>query len=1746
VNVALDRKASKVDCATLAPAVEQMLPEIRDHVAAIAACGPRQTGQYGCERALDYVHVVMREIGPHWAFREFTAPVTVALDRTDACQLRTAAEGFSHVVVDGLPGGEETWPGYALLPNSAQACATHAATNCPWQVSAPGDECGSRGRSPSMEDVDGLSGTGGRAASRAACRACEIPRRIVDLRSGSWEDLEGRNPDGAVVLLDFNSGDAWLRAAELGAVGALFIEPDATTVFQADRKYLATLPLHFPRLLLRRDDGLRLRAALQSGTNTELRATLGSRLAFRNVPARGLQWTIPGRDRSICFVLTANVDARCIAPDLSYGAAEAWGVAELLALARFYAAHPPAYDLEILFVSGHWQQQQLMRDELAPGSPRHERLGRYYRLAMGIDLEPEGTGVNLMTENAWDTDGVPYYGWIGRQVFRPHGLRDQVFAGFRLPRNQVELYAGIRPTRAETVEDGMGNRSVRSPLLYTPRYCTPEEAWMSVGTPAFAFQSCRLARLQHLTPLDRFAQPPGPEVDAALRPQLQVTLGVLQGMLNCPAELIPRCRPFLRERGGGWGGYAQVTGRVLLWDRNLGWFATRLPGQSATGGVATARGEAGMQTFVQAIPANRGIRKAIGPRLRNYLQWPQAPDRGQHRELQSFMFQDLRLLEGPDFCLRGMYACTPEATYDVVGYAVDAAGRLRYATDYGIHGDGNRAFQCTDRSVDAWNLPVPVSLFACGSVELLGLVDPQRYNPNAEVFGAWYQISGNNAVDRGMPPFLRVSGVKDVQSHTDLEHYGFTQYGRSAMVFLPSDPTGGAEILLGSYFNNFTVLNRRSGGSGGPALPLAHGSAATEACKGRAGPPDPPSSAGLRLAAGESVRFAGTNSLTLRACPEALAALDRQRMREFAVHDVASPVARRYADESSAALAAARSAQAGGRWKEAFGQYQRAWNTESEVYRRVISLLIDVVSTTVLYFVMLLPFSLLVERLLFPQRTVFRSALVCLAVFTTSAAVLYQFHPGFRLAHNVIVTTTAFTIVVMTIPALFLLLLRGVAMLQAIGSKAVITQQSEAESAGVVTAALSLAVSNMRRRRLRTSLTLGTITLLVVALVLLTTSAAFDFTLLEPSWGVEASFEGVQVYNARDHRQPLLKEMVEQYEGVLDAAPPAGGAKPLVVRREYINYGFDPQNANGALQLAAGARRVPVPYFQVMDWRDNLVPYFSPLAADARAANTAGSHRLVHLADLVRGEFLAPGDVDVCLLPNNLAADLGVTVGDTVTLMGLPLQVKGIWAANEPLPGTKDLIPGPLDRLADLDGLPLTAMDSAKAREGEPDVPLHASSSRMAILPRAWVEKTAIFPTCVYSLIVIPGATNDVRVAAPDVPGATVGPRLRRGPEHIAQFARELRDVAGRLSREILNVDVYTHHLDAAGRHCAERLAMRTSTRVQGSSMMAVVLVVAVLMILAIMTGTVYERMREIHIFSSVGLSPRHVAGIFLVEALVYAGIAAVLGYFIGIVALKALLGCLKASGSAQEFYPNYLGVFVLYATGVAVLATLASSIYPIRLASRIVNPAGSGPTWEFEPIVAPSELCVHEGRARPPDAPQPRGGSGGPALPGPDAAEETALLVRLPFIATTWEEAQGMMVYAAEWMGMHQGERSGRFVCERPPAGHVQGRTIRLAVPVWLAPFERNLTQETELCCVPAPDGAWWTLALKLRRVSGPPYLWRRGATVFVNLLSRHLLRWRAATEEQEAQCRAKFAGVFAPEGAGENRPPIARMSAD
>ena len=65
------------------------------------------------------------------------------------------------------------------------------------------------------------------------------------------------------------------------------------------------------------------------------------------------------------------------------------------------------------------------------------------------------------------------------------------------------------------------------------------------------------------------------------------------------------------------------------------------------------------------------------------------------------------------------------------------------------------------------------------------------------------------------------------------------------------------------------------------------------------------------------------------------------------------------------------------------------------------------------------------------------------------------------------------------------------------------------------------------------------------------------------------------------------------------------------------------------------------------------------------------------------------------------------------------------------------------------------------------------------------------------------------------------------------------------------------------------------STSISGAGTLAIPILIAALIVLNTMLGAVFERQKEIHIFSSIGLAPNHVAMLFMAESLVYAIIGA-------------------------------------------------------------------------------------------------------------------------------------------------------------------------------------------------------------------------------------------------------------------------------
>jgi putative ABC transport system permease protein len=112
-----------------------------------------------------------------------------------------------------------------------------------------------------------------------------------------------------------------------------------------------------------------------------------------------------------------------------------------------------------------------------------------------------------------------------------------------------------------------------------------------------------------------------------------------------------------------------------------------------------------------------------------------------------------------------------------------------------------------------------------------------------------------------------------------------------------------------------------------------------------------------------------------------------------------------------------------------------------------------------------------------------------------------------------------------------------------------------------------------------------------------------------------------------------------------------------------------------------------------------------------------------------------------------------------------------------------------------------------------------------------------------------------------------------------------------------------------------------------------VLVLVAALLVLVTMMGSVRERTGEIGIFRAIGFRRSHVIRIVLLEAVILSALAGVLGYLAGFgvtrVAFPFLAG---SSGAAVMFNP----LLAAGAVALALATGLISSAYPALLAARI------------------------------------------------------------------------------------------------------------------------------------------------------------------------------------------------------------------
>ena len=124
-------------------------------------------------------------------------------------------------------------------------------------------------------------------------------------------------------------------------------------------------------------------------------------------------------------------------------------------------------------------------------------------------------------------------------------------------------------------------------------------------------------------------------------------------------------------------------------------------------------------------------------------------------------------------------------------------------------------------------------------------------------------------------------------------------------------------------------------------------------------------------------------------------------------------------------------------------------------------------------------------------------------------------------------------------------------------------------------------------------------------------------------------------------------------------------------------------------------------------------------------------------------------------------------------------------------------------------------------------------------------------------------------------------------------------------------------------------------------------LIIAGLTVLNTMKGSVYERREEIFVYNAVGIAPRYIFFMFMAEAMVYAVVGAVLGYFLS----QGLGRILTELGWTGGLNMTYTSLSTIYASLIIMAAVFVSTYFPAKSAMEIAKPTeDSG--WKLpEPV---------------------------------------------------------------------------------------------------------------------------------------------------------------------------------------------------
>lgn len=718
-----------------------------------------------------------------------------------------------------------------------------------------------------------------------------------------------------------------------------------------------------------------------------------------------------------------------------------------------------------------------------------------------------------------------------------------------------------------------------------------------------------------------------------------------------------------------------------------------------------------------------------------------------------------------------------------------------------------------------------------------------------------------------------------------------------------------------------------------------------------------------------------------------------------------------------------------------FDSYCRAaWGYEARAYPSVTTASQDVVNGVIFYLFLMLPFAFFAERLFFAFPSLTKQIIALAAIFLGIWFIFYLVHPAFQIVGNAsLVVMIAFVMLALSILVITIITGKFEEQLKQFNRSVSGIHRADIGRMSVAAAAFSLGISNMRRRKARTVLT-------CVTLVLLT------FIVL--------SFTSI-VSELRFNKVPAKRDADTQvYDGIMLRTAMWDALQEIAYRHLKDEFG----NAGRGTQVYPVAPRAWF-FGTVMGEQSFLTLRHGANSYDARAA-------VGMVPDEAEIMDFATRNKRVFLAGEWFGYKNGKKVSDTVPRYSmiipdaaaekLGIKPEDVGKAKVEFAGAKYTVVAIIKndffkKIKDLDNEPLTPVDFILM--SKQSAQQQQQGGEAGFREYTHHEPSNVFIVPYDTLMSLGGDLRSIAIKFVTV----------------EQVRNQLDALMPRLGLNLyagIGGSIYRYSSIAASSS-------------KGFSNVFIPVLIAALIVLNTMLGSVYERVREIGIFSSIGLAPNHIAILFIAESMVYANLGAVAGYVLGQSASKLL------SMTDWPLYLNFSSMSAVTSTLVVVAVVLLSTLYPARKASEVATPSVDR-TWKV---------------------PEPVG-------------DEWDIV--LPF-AVTGEQAAGVNGFLQEWFQAYEEYSIGDFVTQDVKSERVDseyGKAYQITCKAWLAPFDLGVSQLVALRTVPTSMEDVFEVKLKITRESGDISNWKRVNRRFLNTLRKQFLIWRT----MKAQEREKY----------------------